>query len=137
MSPNKWTKEIENIREDEREKRLKSGKVKIIRTSDPMTDRYEFDFKLCTYKNGWAQVDTKQDASYYGTWANPFERKIVNYCEGDITITECEDDESFIAEILEMKHWNDTMGFWKGIDGMCNESTINRFKELGLESLLH
>ena len=50
---------------------------------DPMTDRYSFDFKLCTPKNGWAQVDTSQDASYFGTWANPFERKTVSYCEGD------------------------------------------------------
>ena len=34
-------------------------------------DRYVYDFGLCTYEKGWAQVDTAQDASYFGTWANP------------------------------------------------------------------
>ena len=47
------------------------------------TDRYIFDFKLCTTGKGWAQVDTEQDASYFGTWANPFELKVVSYTEGD------------------------------------------------------
>jgi len=24
-------------------------------------DRYIYDFRLCTYSKGWAQIDTKQD----------------------------------------------------------------------------
>ena len=28
-------------------------------------DRYLYDFGLCSYKKGWAQVDTAQDASYF------------------------------------------------------------------------
>jgi hypothetical protein len=35
------------------------------------SDRYVYDFVLCTYDKGWAQIDTRQDASYYGTWTNP------------------------------------------------------------------
>ncbi len=27
-----------------------------------MSDRYKFDFKLCTPAKGWAQLDTRQDA---------------------------------------------------------------------------
>ena len=34
-------------------------------------DRYTYDFGLCTYEKGWAQVDTAKDASYFGTWASP------------------------------------------------------------------
>ena len=30
-------------------------------------DRYTYDFGHCSYENGWAQVDTAQDASYFGT----------------------------------------------------------------------
>ena len=28
-----------------------------------------YEFGLCSYEKGWAQVDTAQDASYFGTWA--------------------------------------------------------------------
>ena len=35
-------------------------------------DRYRYDFGLCSYENGFSQVDTRQDAWYYGTWANPY-----------------------------------------------------------------
>ena len=49
-------------------------------------DRYVYDFGLCSYENGWAQVDTAQDASYFGTWANPTRLMIFSYCEGDTTL---------------------------------------------------
>ena len=39
------------------------------------TDRYVYDFSVCTYEKGWAQIDTRQDASYYGTWTNPERRR--------------------------------------------------------------
>jgi hypothetical protein len=39
-------------------------------------DRYLYDFKLLTSGKGWAQLDTRQDASYYGTWINPTKRQI-------------------------------------------------------------
>ena len=32
--------------------------------------RYYFDGQACRSENGWAQVDTDQDAHYFGTWAN-------------------------------------------------------------------
>ncbi len=40
--------------------------MKITREFAP-ADRYTYDFGLCSYENGWAQVDTAQDASYFGT----------------------------------------------------------------------
>ena len=42
-------------------------------------DRYTYDFGLCSYENGWAQVDTAQDASYFGTWANPTRLMILSF----------------------------------------------------------
>jgi hypothetical protein len=44
--------------------------MKIIRRFQP-GDRYRFDFDLCSCARGWAQVDTAQDASRFGTWASP------------------------------------------------------------------
>ena len=51
-------------------------------------DRYTYDFGLCSFENGWAQIDTAQDASYFGTWANPTRLMIFSYCEGDTTLKE-------------------------------------------------
>ena len=38
--------------------------MKITREFAP-ADRYVYDFGLCSYEKGWAQVDTAQDASYF------------------------------------------------------------------------
>ena len=45
-------------------------------------DRYIYDFGLCSYENGWAQVDTAQDAAYFGTWANPARVLIFRHVSG-------------------------------------------------------
>ena len=37
-------------------------------------DRYLYDFKVLTIDKGWAQLDSRQDASYYGHW-NPRQRQ--------------------------------------------------------------
>jgi len=50
--------------------------MKTITDFDPETSRYAFDFRLCHFKNGWAQLDTRQDASYYGNWINPVTRQL-------------------------------------------------------------
>ena len=102
------------------------------------TDRYAFDFKLCTTGKGYAQVDTQQDAWYYGTWANPFKLKIVSYCEGDITIQTADNPEEFVEEMQKIKTWNQEQG-WKfyGIDPGFNGDLEKRFIEIGLKELLH
>jgi hypothetical protein len=100
-------------------------------------DRYAFDFNTCTSELGWAQVDTTQDAWYYGTWANPITLEVVNYCEGDVTHSKNATKQEFIAEIHALHKWNSDNGYWKGIDGMCNERIINAFTALGLAHLLH
>jgi hypothetical protein len=53
--------------------------MKITREFAP-ADRYLYDFGLCSNASSWAQVDTAQDASYFGTWANPTWLPISNYC---------------------------------------------------------
>ena len=107
------------------------------RSSNYGAGRYGYDWGECSVASGYAQVDTRQDASYYGTWANPFDRIIVNYCEGDVTRTICHTDAQFIAEVNRTYEWNLNAGYWIGIDGMCNEKIIARFTELGFAHLLH
>ena len=61
--------------------------MKITREFAP-ADRYLYDFGLCSYANGWAQVDTAQDASCFGTWAHPTRLLIFTYSSGDTTLKE-------------------------------------------------
>ena len=103
----------------------------------PMTDRDAFDLNHCPPSKGWAQVDTRQDAIYYGTWTNPFTLKIVNYCEGDITIEEADSPEQYVEAIQKLKAWNEESSYWIGIDGMRSDDIIAEFKKLGLDDLLH
>jgi len=101
-------------------------------------DRYLYDCGLCSTKNGFAQVDTKQDASYFGTWANPFKFMIFCYCEGDTTLQQAENAEDFATAIRELVAWNDDR--WIGIDpGWPNhDNGIGaEFEKLGLGDLLH
>ena len=112
--------------------------MKTIRSSLEYGDRYVFDFDTCTTHNGFAQVDTEQDAWYYGTWANPFTRQIVSYCEGDVTVQQCESPQEFVAEIRKIKQWNEDSGFrFIGIDPGFNSNLQKKFVALGLLDLLH
>lgn len=101
-------------------------------------DRYVYDFGVCTSKNGFAQIDTSQDASYFGTWANPEKLIIFNYCEGDCYTTICDNVEEFVAEIREIKRWNDQRGHqFLGIDPGWNEEDAKPWHKIGLGDLLH
>jgi hypothetical protein len=63
------------------------------------------------YEKGWAQVDTAQDASYFGTWANPVRLMIFSYCEGDTTLREAGSPEEFAAKLREIDAWNRAHGY--------------------------
>lgn len=102
------------------------------------TNRYHYDSGDCSYANGWAQVDTRQDASYYGIWTNPTKRSIFTYAEGDTNLTECETDEEYVTELKGMVSWLKHNDLWKGIDaGFAESSLTKRFTYLGLKDLLH
>jgi len=100
-------------------------------------DRYVYDFGACSYSKGWAQVDTTQDASYYGTWTNPERREIFTYCEGDTTLTRCDTDAEYAEAVRATAAWNKASGYWKGIDPGLGEEMRERFVALGLADLLH
>ena len=112
--------------------------MKKTRSHDLVGDRYKYDFGKCTYAKGWAQVDSKQDASYYGTWCNPTTFELMSYCEGDVTHTQCDNAAEFVAEVRELADWNKERGYWLGIDaGLADGDMRPRFIQLGLEDLMH
>ncbi len=116
---------------------LRGNPMKTETSFNGMTDRYAFDFKMCTIKKGYAQVDTGQDASYYGTWANPTKLIVVSYCEGDITVQKCENKTEFISLIRDIAIWNKCQGYSFGIDPGLQGDIERAFVDLGLKDLLH
>ena len=100
-------------------------------------DRYHWDDQL-TAEKGYAQIDSEQDAWYYGTWCSPFERKVVTYAEGDLTTATAATDDEFVAYIRRMDEASRKAG--RGslqIDPWFSQSLLDRFKQLGLGDLLH
>ena len=109
----------------------------IIREFAP-ADRYLYDFGKCSTANGWAQIDTSQDASYFGQWINPTRRLIFAYIEGDCVLTKLDTDVELAQEISEMKCWNEEQGHrFKGIDPGFNESLKAALEACGLREYLH
>jgi hypothetical protein len=103
-----------------------------------MSERYKYDFGACSIKKGWAQVDTEQDASYYGTWANPSKLQIFTFIEGDLELREAESEQEFVAELRSFVEWCGTTGYaFKGIDPGLGEVIAGQFRALGLGDLLH
>tara|TARA_R100000231_G_scaffold22830_1_gene21667 strand:- start:162 stop:512 length:351 start_codon:yes stop_codon:yes gene_type:complete len=90
--------------------------------------RYNFDAK------GYAQLDTTDDAWYYGHWIDFKNLRIISYAEGDVSIETCENKEEFkkllkkVVDFLKFK----TESF-EGIDLMDDENNIKIFESLGLD----
>lgn len=111
--------------------------VEIIRSFQP-ADRYLYDFKVCSMSKGWAQLDTSQDASYFGQWINPTKRQIFCYCEGDLILTKCETDAELCDQVREIKEWNTQQGHrFIGIDDGMSESLKAALVAAGLSEYLH
>ena len=72
------------------------------RTHSENCDRYAFDYQHCQLSKGWAQLDTREDASYFGNWAHPEKLQIVSFAEGDVCVVSCESSDEFRAEIESM-----------------------------------
>jgi hypothetical protein len=118
--------------------KTKEGNMKNTTSVFAPGDRYVYDFRLCTTDKGWAQVDTSQDASYFGTWINPSSRKILCSCEGDVTVTSTDTDAELAEEIAEMKQWNVENGHrFLGIDPGFNENLKQALITAGLAEYLH
>jgi len=96
-------------------------------------NRYHFDWKL----KGYSQVDTNQDAWYYGHWANPFKFRLIGYVEGDVSIQTAPNKEEFIDLMRSTAKWFKDNDDELKIDCLLNEKTEQAWKDLGLADLLH
>jgi hypothetical protein len=111
--------------------------MQIERSFNDQTDRYAFDFGECSYENGFCQIDTEQDASYYGNWINLTERKATCYAEGDVARISFDNDEQMVNWLNSFKD-NTGLGFIHidpGLNAMYAK-TIAQCKQLGIMHLL-
>ena len=109
----------------------KESQTATYRTFQP-GDRYFYDFNMDMTQ--WMQMDTYQDAAYYGNWINPTLRSTLSYCEGDICLVIAENDKAFIELVRSSQKWQEENGYWIGIDpGLypCKESELflEKYKE--------
>ena len=100
-------------------------------------DRYRYDFNVCTVANGWAQIDTRQDASYFGQWINPKRRQIFSYAEGDTCVTTCDDYAELLAEMEHVREFHNQHDKFLGIDPGFSEQLKADLIAAGLESFFH
>ena len=103
------------------------------------SDRYRYDFKYCSSANGWAQIDTRSDASYFGQWVNPTTRQLFSYCEGDTCLTTCDDDAELVAEMTNIRDWHNEQepGGFRGIDPGFNVDLQRALIAAGLGGFAH
>jgi len=96
-------------------------------------DRYYFDNNECSYKKGWAQLDTEQDAHYFGMWINPTKLRIMSYMEGDIVERQFDNVEELIQYLTNMNQ----DGEYARIDPGLTLKFKQIFIDLGLDIFFH
>ena len=101
------------------------------------SDRYRFD---CGLPRHFAQIDTCQDASYYGNWASAEALSLISYCEGDVTTTVCTTKDEFSAEVNKLMDFSNPMDYtFKGIDPGFHhtDEILQPWRDCGLAHLIH
>lgn len=100
-------------------------------------DRYLYD---CGLPADFAQLDTSEDASYFGNWASAKRLTLFSYCEGDCVTTVCETAEEFRAEIEQFCAFCARIGYeFRGIDPgwIHSEQILDPWRDCGLAHLIH
>lgn len=103
-------------------------------------DRYAFDFQACTSEAGWAQIDTEQDASYFGQWLQPWDRKVCSFIEGEVRVVQAESDAELREYLENLVRWNVDMGYKPAkIDpGLSRRAEfVERLEALGVGGMVH
>jgi hypothetical protein len=103
----------------------------------PNLSRYYFDRNL----KGFAQVDTSEDASYYGNWANASTFELFSFAEGDTCHTKCDTPEEFREEMQRFVDFCERQGgdYFRGVDpgAYHTPEILKPWKDAGLIHLIY
>lgn len=112
--------------------------MKTIKRFDPLIERYDIDWNLCNKQLKYAQIDSSQDASYYGNWCSPGALTLIHFAEGDITIKKADTKEEFTTAIKNFVKWNNDAGYGPThIDPGPHKDIAQALLDLGLGTLFH
>ena len=94
--------------------------------NEPVSRELLFDFGRCCINLGWAQVDTIQNASYFGIGTHPDQRIILQYAEGDI-IEDCygNNDASCAQALRGLHAWYLERSYWRAERSRIQSSRHN------------
>lgn len=95
-----------------------------------------FDVGMCSRDKGWVRCETRKDASYYGIWANPTERAVFSYVEGDTRYRKAESIDEFQSMMRLEKTWHVEHGGYWLIDVELHPKIRQAFVEQGLSDVL-
>ena len=99
--------------------------------------RYAFDFKYCKLEDGWIQLDTKQDASYFGNWVNLSTREIWSFTEGDVCFIAKRQELGIVQEIKRAMRFYFELGYDTWLDPYTRkEEVLSLLAKYGKEGLL-
>jgi hypothetical protein len=96
-------------------------------------NRYQYDFGLC---RDFAQVNTSEDASWFGIWACPSRLVVFTFCEGDCLTVQCDTAAEFCDELRKVQAFADRQGKFLGIDPGSDPVKVAAWEALGLGDLL-
>lgn len=108
----------------------------LLRGFDLHGSRYDYDEKR-TAANGWVQIDTCQDAPYFGIWAHAANRRIATFCEGDLMVEICDDDADFQKSLQACLAFYDRDGRPTKIDAAFSEPVAAPYHALGFSDRIH
>jgi hypothetical protein len=95
-------------------------------------NRYTYDRGICSVDNGYAQVDTGQEAWYYGLWANASTFTIVCFAEGDLTTEQYAEAKEFEEAFKAMAERHHQFGWTCNIDTMLSDQIKDAFEAVNL-----
>jgi hypothetical protein len=101
----------------------------------PNLNRYHFDNGECNpTETNFCQIDTWQDAPYFGIWADPVGLRVTKFIESEVYRNEYDTEAEFCEAVRSILEHNRDGGGHASIDGYSNREDWAR---LGFESDLH
>jgi hypothetical protein len=62
-------------------------------------DRYQIDFSMVGATGGYVQIDTVEDASWFGMWLDSRSRRLVIFAEGDLEVRSYDSDADLVTDL--------------------------------------
>ena len=95
-------------------------------------NRYRYDFRLCRYSDGWLQIDSYQDASYYGHWLHLSQRIFIGFAEGDEYVITFDSVDEMCTYVRDWIEYERDLGYIAWID---EYHQMEELKAIGLDDL--